>query len=187
MTSVTASHASPIDSIHETIMETSDYFRVRTRIAPSGLDGAGLGAFAMERIARGTLLGLDLPDATWIISSQEALQLPRRERIQTWRHVEDICFRGGQGLDTPANYINHSFEPNILWHLGCYWALEDLEPGDELLLDYRPLIDPSWSGRIVDAASGRKLQGLEGKRALLESAQKLVHLLQDVLDGTDNA
>lgn len=185
MTSATAGNAASAEPIHETLMEASDYFRIRTRIAPSGLEGAGLGAFTMERVPRGTLLGLDLPDRNWIISAQDALELPRHERMQTWRHVEDICFRGGQGNDTPANYINHSFEPNVLWHLGCYWTLVDLEAGDELLLDYRPLIDPSWSGRIVDTVSGRKLLGIEGKQALLESAQTLVSLLQDVLDGAE--
>lgn len=174
----TASPQQPLDDI----WEPRPYFRVRTRIAPSRLPGAGLGAFSLQSVTRGTFLGIDLPQISWMISPQDALQLPRRERIQSWRHVEDICFRGGLGIDTPANYLNHSFEPNVLWHLGCYWACQDMEPEDEMLLDYRPLIDPMWNGRIVDAASGLRLTGDEGKRALLQSARALVDLLQDVLD-----
>lgn len=169
-----------------TILEPTPYFRMRVRVAPSNLPGTGLGAFAAQSIAKGTLLGLDLPQAPWIISPEEALTLPREARSQTWRHAEDICFRGGEGQASPSNYLNHSFDPNILWHLGCYWALEDLHLGDELLVDYRPLIDPAWSGRIIDAESGRPLIGQEGKEALLESAKALVDLLESV-SGTPNA
>lgn len=163
------------------ILEANPCFRLRTRIAPSTLAGVGLAAFALEAAPRGTLLGIDLPQSDWMISAPEALHLPRQERSQTWRHVEDICFRGGEGQVTASNYLNHSFQPNVLWHLGCYWALQDLEPGDELTLDYRPLIDPAWSHRIVDAASAQPLIGLEGKRALLDNAKALVRLLESVL------
>jgi cell wall assembly regulator SMI1 len=168
------------------ILEASPCFRLRTRIAPSRLAGAGLAAFALEAAPRGTLLGIDLPQSAWMISAPEALLLPRRERSQTWRHVEDICFRGGEGRVTASNYLNHSFQPNVLWHLGCYWTLQDLEPGDELTLDYRPLIDPTWSHRIVDAASGQPLIGQEGKKALLDSAKALVSLLESVLQDDES-
>lgn len=163
------------------ILEAEPCFRLRTRIAASNLPGAGLGAFAMETAARGTLLGIDLPHSEWMIEAREALSLPREVRSQTWRHVEGICFRGGEGRVTASSFLNHSFQPNVLWHLGCYWAWQDVEPGDELTLDYRPLIAPEWSGRIVDSASGFPLIGEEGKRALLKNARQLVVLLEATL------
>ncbi len=169
------------------ILEAGPCFRLRTRIAASSLPGAGLGAYAMEAAPLGTLLGIDLPQSEWMIDVQEALALPRRARSQTWRHVEDICFRGGEGRATASNYLNHSFQPNVLWHLGCYWALRDVQPGDELTLDYRPLIAPDWSGRIIDAASGIPLMGEEGKVALLRNARQLVALLETVLEDPEPA
>lgn len=181
------SHGASTAPTGERVMEATPFFRMRVRIAPSELPGAGLGAFALEAVAKGTLLGLDLPHATWLVSAEDALQLPEEARSQTWRHVGDICFCGHRGVESASNYLNHSFRPNVFWHLGCFWALEDLHLGDELLLDYRPLMDPRWSGRVVDSATGRPLIGKEGNEALLENARALVALLESVVETEEAA
>ena len=38
-------------------------------------------------------------------------------------------------------YVNHSFAPNGVWHLGFIFAARELEPGEELTYDYRLTVD----------------------------------------------
>jgi hypothetical protein len=153
-------------------------FRLPCETRPSALPGAGTGAFALAAARQGDFLGLDTPQSGWLLSAEEALALPDAVRPYTWRHVEHVCFRGGEGEPTATAYFNHSFEPNVLWHVGCYFALQDIAPGDELLLDYSVLIDPLWGGRITDATTGRTLEGVEWRRALLTSCRALTAILE---------
>jgi hypothetical protein len=156
----------------------STTFRLACETRPSELPGAGTGVFALESARKGDFLGLDTPSAEWILTAEEALRLPDSQRPYSWRHVEHLCFRGGEGSPAVTSFINHSFEPNLLWHLGCYFARVDITPGDELFLDYRVLIDPLWGHRIIDAGSGRPLEGTEWRRALLSSCRALTEILE---------
>lgn len=153
-------------------------FLIRTEARPSTVAGAGAGVFALEDAARGTFLGMDFPDPKKARAADEVLALPRELRMFSWRHIEHICFEATRQR-VAADLMNHSFTPNILWHVGHYFALEHVRAGDELFLDYRHLLAPSWSDRLLDGESGRPVNGLEWREALKRSCRQLLALLEE--------
>ncbi|MGI2901735.1 SET domain-containing protein-lysine N-methyltransferase [Tolypothrix sp. VBCCA 56010] len=77
-------------------------------------------------------------------------------------------------------YINHANNPNLLSCLGFFFTLDDIHRGDELTLDYRYLEFAGEATLITSAQD--KILGLSAKEALLQSAQKLINLLNEVED-----
>jgi hypothetical protein len=165
------------------VAEPSLALRVRTRIAPSGIPGAGLGVFALDPVARGEFLGVDFPLAPGLVSARQVDSLPEDSRRYVWRHIETLYFRGNPaGERTPTELMNHSFEANVLCHLGHYFALRDIRPGDELTFDYTTFLDPAWPP-FADAATGRPVRGLEWRQALVHTSRRLIELLETNLAG----
>jgi hypothetical protein len=79
-----------------------------------------------------------------------------------------------------ADYINHGNNPNLLSCLGFFFALHDINCGDELTLDYRYI---GFEGEIeLITDNQEEIIGLSAKEALLESAKKLISLLNEVDD-----
>lgn len=160
-----------------TTFATSLALLIATEIRPSTLSGVGEGVFALEDVARGRFVGMDFPAAERAVGEAEVLELPPELRRYSWRHVERVCFAGRPDVRVATDFLNHSFEPNLHWHLGHYFTLRDVRAGDELFLDYRGLLDPAWSGRMRDAASGRPIDGTEWREALVRSCRTLIELL----------
>lgn len=158
--------------------EASPAFRIATEARASSLPGAGRGIFALEDAAAGTFLGMDFPIPERITSEPEVLELPIEQRMYSWRQIEHVCFAANPDERVAADLMNHSFEPNIHWHVGHYFALEDIAAGDELLLDYRHLLSPVWNHRLEDAASGRPVNGWEWRRAVVESCRTMIELME---------
>ena len=77
-------------------------------------------------------------------------------------------------------YINHSFTPTGLWHLGFVFATRDLPAGTEITVDYRHLLPPGEEEAFVDTATGQKIVGLPW----IESLTASTHALAALLDGT---
>ena len=77
-------------------------------------------------------------------------------------------------------YINHSNQPTLLCHCGVCFATKDLEPGDELTIDYRYLLAEKDINAFEDEASGQFIDGLPPKEALLNTAQQLLKLVLEV-------
>lgn len=161
-----------------TQFEANPSLKIRAEVRESGLPGAGRGIFALESAAAGTFLGLDFFRRDLLRSEQEVLDLPVDIRMFSWRHVERVCFEAASGPRVAADLMNHSFEPNIHWHLGFYFAAVDIEEGDELLLDYRYLLSPLWNDRLFDAATGRPVNGFEWRQSILESCRKTIEILE---------
>ena len=70
-------------------------------------------------------------------------------------------------------YINHSFAPCGLWHLGFVFALEDLAPGTEITVDYRHLLAPGQEEDFVDAQSGQRIVGYTWRESMVHSTAQL--------------
>jgi hypothetical protein len=74
-------------------------------------------------------------------------------------------------------YINHSFSPCGLWHLGFVFALTDLPAGTEITVDYRHLLAPGQQEDFHDATTGKAIVGYSWQESLAMSTAQLHALL----------
>lgn len=113
------------------------------KIAPSKI--AGVGVFAVHFIKKGTALTLFLHEDVRLIpyNSPELLS-PDVKNFCTWHCIEEK-----EGYSCPVDfrsmdvgwYLNHSENPNA-YHKGYeYFALNDIEQGEEIVIDYETLSD----------------------------------------------
>jgi hypothetical protein len=140
-------------------------------IAPSLIAGAGKGLFLDQAVALGRLI--TAPDdiaKVYKWSEVEALPNAREALAATVRWFEDRYTVTPEWPD--ECYINHSFAPNGLWHLGFVFALRDLAAGEEITVDYRHLLAPGQKEDFCDSASGGEIVGYTWAQSLaLSSAQ----------------
>ncbi|HEX7815738.1 SET domain-containing protein [Dyella sp.] len=148
----------------------------RYRIAASTISGAGKGLFLNEKVSAGQII--TAPDAihqTWRQTELESDPLLGNEMYSAARWFED---RYTLSPDWPDEcYINHSFSPSGLWHLGFVFALNDLAPGTEITVDYRHLLPPGQEEDFIDTATGEKIIGWSWHESLSLSTQALSRLL----------
>lgn len=136
----------------------------------------GRGLFLKERVARGRVLLA--PDAIHRVYSQKerAALIPGSAEdeasvrwFETWHTVS---------TDWPDEcYVNHSFNPSGLWHLGFVFALRDLEQGEEITVDYRFLIDDNEKLPFLDAETGHEIVGYTWQENLRKSTEQLLAIL----------
>ena len=147
----------------------------RYRIAASLIPGAGKGLFLDEPVARGRLI--TAPDDIRNVykwTDVEAMPDAAALLASTVRWFED---RYTITPDWPDEcYINHSFAPCGLWHLGFVFALDDLQPGTEVTVDYRHLLGPGQQEAFLDAHCGAAIVGYAWHESLARSAAQLREL-----------
>ncbi|MCB9758256.1 MAG: SET domain-containing protein [Alphaproteobacteria bacterium] len=147
-------------------------FDLETELRPSNIPLAGTGLFALEAASAGQLLGLDLPQPDWIRTPEHVGTLPHEERRYAWRLFGDLCFLEPTERRCATDYLNHADDPNILWHLGHYFARRDIAIGDELFVDYRIMNHPDWGAPFEGGPVG-----LPWREALALSSRQLSELL----------
>lgn len=148
----------------------------RYHIAPSRIPGAGKGLFLDEPVARGRLV--TAPDdirKVYKWSEIEALPDGRALLAATVRWFEDRYTVSPEWPD--ECYINHSFTPCGLWHLGFVFALDDLAPGTEITVDYRHLLAPGQEEDFRDATTGEQIIGYGWAQSLALSTAQLQSLV----------
>ncbi|MEX1826629.1 SET domain-containing protein-lysine N-methyltransferase [Luteibacter sp. CQ10] len=144
----------------------------RYRIAASGIPGAGKGLFVEEFVAAGQVV--TAPDAI--------------DRTYAWNEIErspDLHAaarwfgdRYTLSPDWPDEcYVNHSFAPTGLWHLGFIFAAKDLPQGTEITVDYRHLLAPGQQEDFNDALTGEKIVGLSWPESLASTTRALAALI----------
>lgn len=120
--------------------------RVRTKIAPSSIHGIGL--FADEVIARGTVIWSFTPGFDRAFSRAEILRLPKE--AQAYLAIYAYLSRTTGRYILPSDngkYFNHASEPNTLSaHQNDTdevktHALRDIYPGEELTDNYTSFED----------------------------------------------
>ena len=126
---------------------------VETYLAPSPLHGIGL--FAAERIAQGTVVWKFLPGFDQELSEQDVARLSPacRERILNYAYYNACKMRYILCADD-ARFINHSEAPNTrsigfrhpTTTEGRTIAARDILPNEEITEDYRSF---DQSGRIL--------------------------------------
>lgn len=148
----------------------------RYRIAASTIDGAGKGLFLEENVATGRIITApDAIDRTWRYAELAGSPELRSQLYASARWFED---RYTVSPDWPDEcFINHSFDPTGLWHLGFVFALRELPAGTEITVDYRHLLPPGQEEDFIDTATGEKIIGLPWAESLALSTRALSSLL----------
>lgn len=148
----------------------------RYLIAASAIPGAGKGLFLDESIEAGRIISA--PDAIERTYSQAEIAASAELSGQMYAAARWFEDRYTLSPDWPDEcYINHSFAPNGLWHLGFVFAAADLPAGSEITVDYRHLLPPGQAEDFVDSATGETITGLSWHESLASSTQALAALL----------
>jgi len=144
----------------------------RYHIAASHISGAGKGLFLDEPVARGRLLTAP-DDIRKVYKWNEVQALPDAAALlaSTVRWFEDRYTVTPEWPD--ECYINHSFEPCGLWHLGFVFALDDLPAGTEVTVDYRHLLAPGQEEDFTDAVTGESIIGNTWPDSMARSTTQL--------------
>jgi hypothetical protein len=148
----------------------------RYHIDSSLIPGAGKGLFLDETVAPGRLI--TAPDdirKVYKWSEVEALPNGHEMLAATVRWFEDRYTVTPEWPD--ECYINHSFAPNGLWHLGFVFSLRELPVGSEITVDYRHLLAPGQEEDFRDALSGERIIGHSWAQSLALSTAQLHALM----------
>ncbi|MGH8158339.1 MAG: SET domain-containing protein-lysine N-methyltransferase [Rhodanobacter sp.] len=148
----------------------------RYHIAASAIHGAGKGLFLDETVAAGRII--TAPDG--INDTFRYADITASPQLSALFHASARWFEDRYTLspDWPDEcYINHSFTPNGLWHLGFVFALAELPPGTEITVDYRHLLPPGQAEDFVDSVTGETITGLSWLESLTSSTRALAGLL----------
>jgi hypothetical protein len=149
----------------------------RYHIAPSRIAGAGKGLFVDEAMEAARIIcAPDAIEQTWSLAQILASPELRAQEQATARWFEDRYTVSPEWPD--ECYVNHSFRPTGLWHLGFIFAATDLPAGSEITVDYRHLLAPGQSEGFIDAASGERIVGLSWGSSLAASTRALAALLE---------
>ncbi len=138
----------------------------------------GKGVFLLEGVKRGQILVA--PDAINQVYNAE-----QRAALVPGSAEDEACVRWFESYHTVSTdwpddcYVNHSFNPNGLWHLGFIFATRDLQAGDEVTADYRFLVDDNEVMPFKDAETGQEIVGYVWEDNLRISTELLLALLRN--------
>ena len=148
----------------------------RYHIAASSIPGAGKGLFLARPVSAGSIVVA--PDA--IPRTYAFDEIAGTPELAVQQHTSVRWFEDRYTLspDWPDEcYVNHSFTPTGLWHLGFIFAAADLEAGTELTVDYRHLLAPGQEESFRDAGTGTAIIGFGWRDSLAGSTRALAALL----------
>lgn len=145
------------------------------RVAASTIAGAGEGLFIDTAVAHGrVLIAPDKVHTVWPESRLRQYPEDSLEVRSSVRWFEDHYSLTPEWSD--ECYVNHSFAPTALWHLGFVFALADLPAGTEITMDYRYVIGDGERMPFMDSDTGREIVGLPWAESLRETSLRLATL-----------
>ena len=152
---------------------------IKAQIAPSTIFGQGL--FASEPVPQGKIVCFFCINAQLIDEKRflQAVASNEQPMVRTATRQAGKYYTHGNENE-PYTFINHSFTPNLLCHVGTVIARRDIAPREELTLDYRTLIDDTDVGVYRDAISGKEIRGFSAKETLLRTARELIEIIGDL-------
>ncbi len=146
------------------------------RVEASRIPMAGKGLFLAEDVARGrVIIAPDNIHTVWPEARLRQFPADSIEAESSVRWFEDWYSLTPEWSD--ECYVNHSFEPTALWHLGFIFAGADLPAGSEITVDYRLVIGSGEVMPFRDSATGHEIVGLGWTDNLRLSAGELLRLL----------
>lgn len=146
------------------------------RIAPSSIHGAGSGLFLDVPVSAGSILVA--PDA--IARTYRFDEIAANPDLACLLHTSVRWFGDHYTLspEWPDEcFVNHSFQPSGLWHLGFIFANDHLPAGTELTVDYRHLLAPGQVEEFRDSATGDAIVGWDWSHSITSSTARLGQLL----------
>lgn len=152
----------------------------KTKVHESSLAGSGL--FAAEFIKQGSIVATDIDthDLIGRWSYDRRQSQGETKIIQTgYRFVGDyfLCAPDTATLLRNEDYLNHSESPSLLYHCGVFFALSDIQPGEELTVHYKYLLSENDATSFIDSRTGCLVRGLPPDAALRASTLELAMLL----------
>lgn len=146
--------------------------RIPHFVAPSHIPGAGQGLFARSACAAGDVL-MYPNEAHETLDRAAFLALPAEapELASCVRWFAD-CYTLDRAWSVEA-FLNHSFTPNCLWHLGFVFAGRPIEAGEELTIDYRLILDDGVTLDFSDSTTGEAITGFSWEEAMRRSSAAL--------------
>lgn len=111
-------------------------------LKPSIISNAGVGVFVLQDITKDTYMELFLKDFQEEL--REEKDVPEELRGYCLNHESGklLCPKFFSRMDI-GNYLNHSENPNLRYKKGeGYFALRDINAGEELFANYRELDEP---------------------------------------------
>lgn len=149
----------------------------RYRVAESCIPFAGKGLFVDEGVARGrVIVAPDNVHTVWPESRLRTCPADSVEVRSSVRWFEDRFSLTPEWSD--ECYVNHSYAPSALWHLGFVFALTDLAPGSEVTMDYRYVIGDGEAMPFQDSVTGRPIVGLPWDDCIRQTAAQLAALFK---------
>lgn len=148
--------------------------QVPYQIRNSRIPGAGKGLFTTARISPGKVL--IAPGNIRTTLSLEELFRPENQHYadSSIRWFESQCTVSPDWPD--ECYVNHSFTPNGLWHLGFLFSLREIAVDEEITMDYSHIIAPGHEMDFRDSVTGRPIVGLSWKESLTGTTEQLLRL-----------
>ena len=136
----------------------------------------GKGVFLKQSVKRGQVLLA--PDAINKLYNHE-----ERAALVPGSPEDEACVRWFETFHTVSTdwpddcYVNHSFKPGGLWHLGFVFALKDMKAGAEVTVDYRYVLNDNEVMPWLDNETGKKIIGYTWEENLRKSTEQLLAIL----------
>ena len=140
---------------------------------------AGTGVFAQEIIPKGAIVGMLAHQGK--LATEAQYQQAQREGIT--RLIQSAIRWAGHYFvymphEMSDDYINHSENPNMLYHCGVLFARRDIKVGEELTVNYKYFLAQGDENGFEDEKTGERVDGIDPKEALISSAKELLELLE---------
>ena len=145
----------------------------RYRVDASLIPHAGKGLFLEAPVRKGSvIIAPDNVHTVWPEAQLRKISVDSPEVESSVRWFENYFSLTPEWSD--ECYVNHSFTPNALWHLGFIFALDDLSAGAEITMDYRYVIGDGERLPFNDSITGVAIVGLPWKECLNATARQLI-------------
>jgi hypothetical protein len=146
-------------------------------IQPSSIPNAGFGLFLAQAVTRGSIITApDKINQLLTVAELERFDVNSIEVRSSTRWFENWCTSSPDWPD--ECYINHSFTPTALWHLGFTFAVADLPAETEITIDYRFFLLENETPGFSDAQTGQLIIGFSWQQSLMRSTTQLYQLME---------
>lgn len=141
---------------------------------------AGTGVFAQEIIPKGAIVGCLAHNGK--IATEAQYQ--EAQKNGEYRLIQSAIRWAGEYFvymqqEMSDDYINHSQNPNMLYHCGVLFARREINVGEELTVHYKYFLARNDVNAFEDSDTHEQVNGMDPKEALLSSAKELIELYSD--------